>query len=295
MIQLYKYSFRSLSSLSSSTDSVLFDIDISNPQKHNGRNGAYVTPDNFYGNIMTKYKLSLTYSPNYRFELDQISLNNLINIKKLIFMDNKQNEIKDPFTLNTNDLGRVWPSFGCYGGGREVFLCFDSNSTVNLNQNYVFPVPGGLDFYHSDDDESIAFDYTKLIEGILGLYPQDERYLMETGRGQAKRIGKTLSTNVSYRNNWNITASIAFNDATPSTYVKCWLNMWNDDSTSLMREIFFSMSVEYIFSKIDMQTLKAQNELPKNLFYPLFEELKDLISKINGPNLKPIFKVKLIY
>lgn len=294
MIQLYKYSFRSLLSLSSSTDSVLFNIDISNPAKHNGRKGAYVTPDNTLGNTSAKYNLSLTYYPNFRYELDQTLLNNLINKNKLIFMDNEQNKMEDPFNLNTNDLGRVWPSFGCYGGAREVFLCFDGNTTINLNQDYVFPVPGSLDFYHSDDDENTALGLTGLIDGIVRLYPRDDGYFTEAGLVQAKRAGKNLSINITYNNYMNVTASIAYNDTAPSTYVKCWLNIWNDDSTSLMREIFFSMSAEYIFNKIDIQTLIIHNNLPKNLFYPLFEELKDRIPKIRGQNLNPIFKVKLI-
>ena len=247
MIQLYKYSFRSLLSLSSSTDSVLFNIDISNPAKHNGRKGAYVTPDNTLGNTSAKYNLSLTYYPNFRYELDQTLLNNLINKNKLIFMDNEQNKMEDPFNLNTNDLGRVWPSFGCYGGAREVFLCFDGNTTINLNQDYVFPVPGSLDFYHSDD-ENTALGLTGLIDGIVRLYPRDDGYFTEAGLVQAKRAGKNLSINITYNNYINVTASIAYNDTAPSTYVKCWLNMWNDDSTSLMREIFFSMSAEYIFN-----------------------------------------------
>lgn len=278
--------------LSSSTDNVLFDIDLSNPGKHNGRKGAYVTPTRLNQNYYAKYKLSLTYVPNYINELDQNSLKQLINYKRVSIINNKQNDITQEILNGRDGFERVWPSFGSYGGAEEAFLCFDQNNQITFSKTDVFSFPGGLDFYHSDDDENIGLDLANLITGITELYPSGDNY-PERENGQAKRIGNNVSINVTYNRNWNVTASIAYNNSTPSAYLKCWLNAWTDFPNSAVRKIYFSESAEYVFNKTDLYKLRQQRDLTKNLFFPLFEELKYHIPTINA-NLSPIYAVKLV-
>ncbi len=295
MMPFYKYSFSQRSFLSSYKDSVIFDIDISNPKKHTSREGAYVTPDQLCSNYRSRYKLSITYVPNFIYELDMNTLQTLFNDKKLTLLDNKQREINDICNLDIENLNRVWPSFGYYGGAREVFLCFDSNSSINLNLSHQFPIPGNLDFYHSDDDATISFSLDDLIDGITNLYRSLNEIINRDVKGQLKKFGKNVSINFTTNNNRNITASIAYNDLTPSTYVKCWLNVWNDNLTKKKRNIYFSQSAEYVFSKVDIQTLTANNKFTRNLFFPLFEELKSEIPdfKNNGSLPNPLFSVNL--
>ncbi|WMT45443.1 MAG: hypothetical protein RE469_04420 [Cuniculiplasma divulgatum] len=291
MIQLYKYSFKFILYLNSSKDDILFDIDFSNPRKHNGRKGAYVTPDKLNSNFYVRYKLSLTYVPNYVSELDQKLLMPLIKNEQLRVLNNKQQDITPSFITNQDNFDRVWPSFGSYGGAREAFLCFDQNIKLGFGKINSFSIPGNMDFYHSDDDENIALDLIGLLVEIAELYPHGENY---PGRenGQVKRAGKNMSINVTYSGHINITASIAYNDSTHSAYLKCWLNVWADFQTSMKREIYFSQSAEYLFEKIGLNELCQQKNLARNLFFPLFEELKSYIPRINA-HLSSIYEVKL--
>ena len=295
MTYFYKYFFSQRSFLSSHKDTVIFDIDISNPKKHNSREGSYVTPDRFCSNFFSRYKLSITYVPNFRYELNMNTLQRLFKSNKLTLLDNKQQEINSIYALDLEALERVWPSFGYYGGAREVFLCFDTNSKIDLKLDHQFPIPGNLDFYHSDDDETISFDLDYLIAGITNLYQSQNESLFGDGIVQLKKTGKNVSINFTNYNKINITASIAYNDVTPSTHIKCWLNAWQDDLTLKKRNVYFSQSAEYIFYLVNITTLTRNNQFMRNLFYPLFDELKRESSNFikNGSIQNPLFSIIL--
>jgi hypothetical protein len=74
----------------------------------------------------------------------------------------------------------------------EVFLCFDSNSKINLKLSHQYRIQGNLDFYNSDDDETFSFSLDYLIDEITKLYQSQNEILLGEGKGQLKKTGKNV-------------------------------------------------------------------------------------------------------
>ena len=299
LINFYKYSFDSKTELIARPDTINFKLGTTSNPKHNGRNGAYVTPFSVSKNYLAQYKLSITYAPNFRYSLSQNDIIDLYCGGKLELLDNEQNGLNDPSRITEAELPRVWPSFGYYGGAREVFLRFDSGEKLGLDPPYIFSIPGNRDFYHSDDDEPVHFNIDNILSGIIENFSDIEILLnseSDETLGYGRAMGRNVSVNVSKYNtcDQNITASIAFNDMIFATFVKCWLNVWTDNRTNKKRCIYFSEYAEYNFQGFNLTTLSSIQGIATKMFKPLFETLKQKMGTDKCISGSSLFCVRLM-
>ena len=148
-LDFFKYTFAIIPALLASDDNIVFPIKGAGVPKHNGRKGSYVTPYNGSKNYSAQFRLSISSSPNFKNMIDSADLLSLERKGGLKLLDNKQNNLGSVTTLKLDDLPRVWPSYGYFGGAREIFLDFDKSTQLKLAQKYKFNIPGRRDFYHS--------------------------------------------------------------------------------------------------------------------------------------------------
>ena len=289
-MDLFKYTFDKISTLSASDDNILFPIGVAAPAKHNGRKGSYVTPNRFSGNYTTQFKLSITSSPNFRYKLDYECLLNLNQEEKLKFLDNNQADLGPLPEINSKSFPRVWPSFGYFGGAREVFVEFDESSQLKLSRSYKFKIPGRRDFYRSDDDEEVKSELIRNIQTNIRFFLGQQDIQNGNVSGKIKQ-SEGIAINIEgYLNcNVNITASIAYKDLHNDSFVKCWLTVWNDDSEKWIRNVYFTEDAEYFFSGLSVKYLASLEKFTVNVFSPLYDVL------MNSQNSGQCFQKPLFY
>lgn len=276
-MEFFKYTFKDILSLGASDDNIIFPIKGNSVLKHNGRKGSYVTPHNISKNYSAQFRLAISFSPNFRNMLDSKELLCLERNGGLRLLDNEQHQIGSLSTIKLDDLPRVWPSYGYFGGAREIFLEFHKNALLKLARNYTFNIPGRMDFYHSDDDEEVKMKFiNSVLQGIYSLFGEEELEISD-GIGSAK-ITQSGGIAINFANykrcNVNLTASISYKELVGNTYVKCWLNAWKDDENKLTRKIYFTQEAEYFFKGLNVKYLASIQKFPIYVFTPLFEVLK---------------------
>lgn len=291
-MDLYKYSFVNKTELIPTDDLVMFNIRGGSITKHNGRSGSYVTPYYLDKNYSVQFRLSISYSPNFRYELDSNRMLALEQNGNLEFLDNIQVKLGTISQLKPRNLPRTWPAFSYFGGAREVFIKFPKNSQIPLNNEYTFQIPGRFDFYHADDDEEVklAFlDNLWSMRGFLGTnFENAENIIIKITQdeGIAFNIANIMPNNI------NITASIAYKETSVGSFIKCWLYVWNDEENQLIRNFYFTNEAEYIFNGYNMKQLMQSQNFTQSVFTPLYDLLRDLFSK-NSTSLKPLFYIRL--
>lgn len=294
MLDLYKYSFGLINELVANNDTVNFPIRSSGPRKHNGRKGAYVTPNLLRGNYRAQYSLSITSTPNFRFTLDQGNIRSLENSNILSFLDNNQVDLGHSSSLTLEKIPRVWPSFGYFGGAREVFLAFDKGSSIGLTRRRRYRIPGGRDFYHFDDEENIRpVLLDGVVQGLLDAFESMDPNV-EGDAVSVKRIGTGITANIPHFNGFdnNITSSIAFHDSRFETFIKCWVNVWSDDEKNLTRNFHFSQTAEYFFRGMSLSYLTGISSLTKLMFLPLYATVFEQLRNPSGHGVRS-FSVRL--
>jgi hypothetical protein len=297
-MDFYKHSFDKMSALFPTDDLVKFPINGGGVPKHNGRSGSYVTPYPLGGNFSAQYKLSISYSPNFRYKLDSTEMLTLEKSGRLELLDNQQNKLNSISQLKLEDLPRIWPSFGYFGGAREVFIKFPKNSSIPLKYQHAFRIPGRRDFYHADDDERIQrFLIKGLVEYIIErlrteifrTFFENEGFIfakVARNEGVAFNMTKTSKKQV------NITSSIAYKEITMGSFIKCWLNVWSDDETRGIREFYFVNEAEYIFNRYTLKQLIQIPNFTQSVFELLFNSLKFLFEK-KKVSMTPLFYIHL--
>jgi hypothetical protein len=297
-MDFYKYSFDKKPALIATDDLVKFPIFVGGVPKHNGRTGSYVVPYTLGGNFSVQYKLSISYSPNFLYKLDSIEMLELEKSGILELLDNQQNKLNPISQLKLEDLPRIWPSFGYFGGAREVFVKFPKKSSIPLKYQHAFKIPGRRDFYHADDDEQIKLS---LISGIVGYirkklgteilrtFFENEGYIfakVALNEGVAFNITKKIQKQI------NITSSISYKEITMGSFIKCWLNVWSDDETRGIREFYFVNEAEYIFNRYTLKQLIQIPNFTQSVFEPLFNSLVFLLGK-KKVSMTPLFYIHL--
>ena len=290
-MDFYKYSFDKKIVLSPTDDLVQFNIREDSNAKHNGRIGSYVTPCYLDNNYSVQHKLSISYTPNFRYKLNKIYLLGLEQTNKLNFFNNKQDKLKTLSQLDPECLPRTWPAFSYFGGAREVFIEFPKNSQIALDNECTFKIPGRLDFYHADDDEELKLAF---IDNLWSM-----RNFLRTNFDNAKTItikitrDERIAFNIEgILNDINVTASIAYKEMSVGSFIKCWLYVWNDEENQLIRNFYFTNEAEYIFNGYNMKQLMQSQNFTQSVFTPLYDLLRDLFSK-NSTSLKPLFYIRL--
>lgn len=290
-MNLFKYTFDQRAMLTASDDNVKFPIKGAKVTKHNGRKGSYVTPYRVGKNYTAQFRLSITSSPNFRYRLDSNDLLSLESLNSVKFLDNRQNNLGTLSSLKLDNLPRVWPSYGYFGGARELFVEFNQGTQIKLDKRkYHFKIPGRRDFYHSDDDEEVKIQLIKnILQGMQSLLGQDDLQ-SETGNAKITQFAGVAINIEDYRKcNVNLTASIAYKDLFGDSFVKCWLNAWNDDEVKLRRNVFLTQDAEYFFKGISIKYLSSLPNFSKDVFLPLYSVLKNYIQS------KGCFKKSLFY
>ncbi|MEM0135025.1 MAG: hypothetical protein QXU18_07355 [Thermoplasmatales archaeon] len=286
-MDLFKYSFNEIFEINASDDSVKLPIKGSRNKKHNGRTGSYVTPYRSYQNYSSQYKLSITYSPNFRYKLDV----NALQHNRITFLDDKQKDLGPFSKLDTGKLPRVWPAFGYFGGAREIFVEFKSDIKLKIErQFYEFKIPGRMDFYHSDDDEEVKgqfiSNFEQNIPRLLGDAVTDEEDL-------PAKINQSVGIAVNVKNydhcDFNLTASIAYKELAGDCFVKCWLNAWKDDDSSKRRYIYNIQEEKYLFKWQSLRSLVSISDFTLNVFKPLYSAFNNIL------NSKGCFTNSLFY
>ncbi len=274
-VELFKYSFDNKTHLDASEDLVRFPIYKSGNMKHNGRSGSYVTPYRTLRNYSSQYKLSITYSPNFRYELD---VNDLLS-KDIRFLNNNQSDLGNYSDLKEDKLERVWPAFGYYGGAREIFVAFNRGFHLNIGQSwYKFNVPGRMDFYHSDDDEEVkdklVLNFVQNLYSLLGDEATGNEYISAKIKPS---VGMAFNIPHYHKFDFNLTASIAYRELCTDSYVKCWLNAWKDDESNKCRYIYNIQEGEYLFKRQCLRSLVHISDFTLNVFKPLFSALNNIL------------------
>ena len=270
-LDFFKYTFNNIATLVASDDNVIFSIKGAGIPKHNCRIGSYVTPYKVSKNYSAQFRLSLTSSPNFRNMIDSADLLSLETKGGLELIDNKQKNLGTLSNLKLADLPRVWPSYGYFGGAREMFVAFDKSTQLKLTESPKFHISGRRDFYHSDDDEELKMQLIlNILQGINSLLGQDDLQ-NETGNAKITQQGGIAINIENYRQcGVNLTASIAYRDFSGDTFVKCWLNAWNDDEIKLRRKMYFTLETEYFFKGLDLKYLATLQNFPVDVFIPLY-------------------------
>jgi hypothetical protein len=257
-----------------------------------------VAPYPLGGNFSAQYKLSISYSPNFRYKLDSTEMLTLEKSGRLELLDNQQNKLNSISQLKLEDLPRIWPSFGYFGGAREVFIKFPKNSSIPLKYQHAFRIPGRRDFYHADDDEQIKLS---IISGMMGYIREMlGTEILRTFFGNEGLIYAKIALNEGVAFNMtkagqkqiNITSSIAYKEITMGSFIKCWLNVWSDDETRGIREFYFVNEAEYIFNRYALKQLIQIPNFTQSVFEPLFNSLKFLFER-KKVSMTPLFYIHL--
>ncbi len=289
---LYKYSFNAMKEISASEDKVLFSIVGGKFTKHSGIKGSYLTPNGNFQNYSAQYRLSITSSPNFKHRIDPAELSILESGGKVQFLNNQHADIGPLGLLTEVKMPRVWPSFGYFGGARELFAKFESPTTLKINRTHKFKIPGKRDFFQQDDDEMLDLSSVEsILKGTVAYYLNSDRSIEN---GNAKIYGSGVSVNISNfeRCRVNVTASVAFKSLLKDTFVKCWVTAWEDDEHNQKRYVYHFQSAEYFIANIDKKTLASDADFTQNIFLPLYDSLLKRI-KTDGCPKSALFPIYL--
>ena len=292
-MDLYKYSFNSLNEISASEDKVSFSIIGGRFTKHDGSKGSYLTPNGNFQNYPAQYKLSITSSPNFKYRIEAMDLNVLESKCKVLFLNNKHENIGPLKSLTLAKMPRVWPSFGYFGGARELFAKFESPNTLKINRTHKFKIPGKRDFFQQDDDEMLDLSSVEsILKGTAAYYMNSNRSIENAN---AKIYGSSVSINITNFEGCgvNVTASVAFKSLLKDTFVKCWVTAWEDDEHNQKRYVYHFQNAEYFFANIDKKNLASDADFTQNIFLPLYDVLLKRI-KTDGCPKSELFHINLI-
>ena len=256
------------------------DVNADYIYKH-GIRGLFCSTDYIKHSLKAREALSLTYCPTSLNEIDVSSIGNL-ELRTHNFLSLQTN-------LNTQDVPRVWPSFGRIGGFHELLVTkpdFIGPQYVNRRGHLTsFCLD---DPYHQDNTQDYDYPFTGYLINAIRAGVVNSDYKTEDGDYLYMKIDRnTLSTSLSSKSDRRkISLSAAYAAEDRFTTIWLWGAMYEDSGVpyATIRKILRPI-VRVITLSVGKTELTRDDGTLGGNFNKVTEQVTDIMSVLARFNL----------